>query len=138
VIFFASIRVDLRPTNRYFESPSGNRESRMSTFEKREKAEETKHARDTELKFKANARRNKLFGLWVAELLGMKGETAEAYAKQVVLADFDEPGHDDVIRKVKGDLGKANVALSDHDLHRKFESLLAIAADQVKTEAAKA
>ena len=109
----------------------------MSSFDKREKAEETKHARDTETKFKANARRNKLFGLWIAELLGMKGETADAYAKEVVLADFDEPGHDDVIRKVKGDLGKAKVAMSDHDLNRKFESLFAVASEQVQTEAAK-
>ncbi|MBM3505368.1 MAG: DUF1476 domain-containing protein [Alphaproteobacteria bacterium] len=109
----------------------------MSTFDRREKAEETKHARDTEVKFKANARRNKLFGLWVAELLGMKGETAEAYAKEVVLADFDEPGHEDVVRKVKGDLGKAKVAVSEHDLLRKFDGLLAVATEQVQSELAK-
>ncbi|MSO65676.1 MAG: DUF1476 domain-containing protein [Alphaproteobacteria bacterium] len=109
----------------------------MSTFEKREKAEETKFARNSELAFKANARRNKLLGLWAAEMMGMKGDNAEAYAKQVVLADFEEAGHEDVVRKVMGDLTKAKVSVSEHDLRRKIETLYRVAEEQIKAEVAK-
>lgn len=109
----------------------------MTTFDKREKAEEKKFALSSETAFKANARRNKLLGLWAAELLGHQGSAAEAYAKTVVMADFDEPGHEDVIRKVAGDLKAKSVAVGEADIRRKFDSLERIAREQVEAEAAK-
>ena len=76
----------------------------MTTFDDRESAYENKFAHDEELRFKAEARCNKLLGLWAAELLGKSGDAAAEYAKSVIIADFEEAGHDDVIRKVAGDL----------------------------------
>ncbi len=73
----------------------------MTTFDKREEGFEKQFAHDEELRFKANARRNKLLGLWAAEKLGMAGAEADAYAKEVVMADFEEAGDDDVFRKVR-------------------------------------
>ena len=77
----------------------------MTTFDDRENAFENKYAHDAEMQFKAEARRNKLLGLWAATLLGKTGEDALAYAQEVVKADFEEAGHEDVYRKVAGDLG---------------------------------
>ncbi|SPH18107.1 hypothetical protein DEA8626_01637 [Defluviimonas aquaemixtae] len=77
----------------------------MTTFDDRENAFEAKFAHDEEMKFKAEARRNKLLGLWAADILGKTGEAAEAYAKEVIVADFEEAGDEDVFRKVKADLG---------------------------------
>jgi hypothetical protein len=77
----------------------------MTTFDDREHAFENKYAHDAEMQFKAEARRNKLLGLWAATLLGKTGDDALAYAKEVVKADFEEAGHEDVYRKVAGDLG---------------------------------
>lgn len=77
----------------------------MNTFDDREHAFEAKFAHDAEMQFKAEARRNKLLGLWAAELLGKSGEDADAYAKEVIKSDFEEAGHEDVYRKVSGDLG---------------------------------
>ena len=77
----------------------------MSSFDDRENAFESKFAHDAEMQFKADARRNKLLGLWAAELLGKSGADAEVYAKEVVKSDFEEAGHEDVFRKVSGDLG---------------------------------
>lgn len=77
----------------------------MTTFDDRENAFENKFAHDAEMQFKAEARRNKLVGLWAAELLGKSGDEAEAYAKEVIAADFEEAGHEDVYRKLAGDLG---------------------------------
>ncbi|MCV6824587.1 MULTISPECIES: DUF1476 domain-containing protein [Halocynthiibacter] len=83
----------------------------MTTFDDRENAFEAKFAHDADMQFKADARRNKLIGLWAAELLGKTGEAAEAYAKEVVKADFEEAGHEDVVRKLVADLeGKADEA----------------------------
>jgi hypothetical protein len=76
----------------------------MTTFDNREAAFENKFALDEELRFRATARRNKLLGLWAAQQMGKSGPEAEAYAKSVVLADFQEAGDDDVLRKVRGDL----------------------------------
>ncbi|MEO0569120.1 MAG: DUF1476 domain-containing protein [Pseudomonadota bacterium] len=104
----------------------------MSTFEDRENAFENKYAHDEQMKFKAEARRNKLVGLWAAELLGKSGDEAEAYAKDVVMADFEEAGHEDVVRKVAGDLGD----LSDADTVRaKIEEMLPVAQQQLMDEA---
>lgn len=77
----------------------------MTTFDDRENAFENKFAHDAEMQFKADARRNKLLGLWAAELMGRSGADADAYAKEVVKSDFEEAGHEDVYRKVAGDLG---------------------------------
>jgi len=77
----------------------------MSTFDDRENAFENKFAHDAEMLFRAEARRNKMLGLWAADLLGKSGDDADAYAKEVVKSDFEEAGHEDVVRKVKGDLG---------------------------------
>lgn len=77
----------------------------MTTFDDRESAFENKFAHDAEMQFKAEARTNKLLGLWAAELLGLEGAAADSYAKDVVKADFEEAGHEDVVRKVAGDLG---------------------------------
>lgn len=77
----------------------------MSAFDERENAFESKYAHDAEMQFKADARRNKLLGLWAAELLGKTGDDASAYATEVVKSDFEEAGHEDVYRKISGDLG---------------------------------
>jgi hypothetical protein len=103
----------------------------MSTFDDRENAFENKFAHDEEMKFRAEARRNKLLGLWAAELLGKTGADADAYAKEVVLSDFEEAGHEDVVRKVAGDLGD----LADADTIRgKMDELMRIAKDQLMKE----
>jgi len=106
----------------------------VSGFDKRERAEEGKFALDQELRFKANARRNKLLGLWAAEKLGKSGEAASAYAVEVVKSDFEAPGDEDVFRKVKGDLDAAGVAITDHQLQRQMTELMDVAVEQVKTE----
>ncbi len=106
----------------------------MSSFAKRAGAEEGKYALDQELRFKANARRNKLLGLWAAEKLGKSGEAAAAYATEVVKSDFEAPGDEDVFRKVKGDLDAGGVAITDHQLQRQMTELMETAIEQVKSE----
>ena len=81
----------------------------MSTFDDRERAEEARYALDQETQFKVMARRNKLLGLWAADLMGLTGSDAEAYAKTVVLSDLEEPGDDDVFRKVRADFDTAGI-----------------------------
>jgi hypothetical protein len=110
------------------------REAELSGFDKRERAEEGKFALDQELRFKANARRNKLLGLWAAEQLGKTGEAASAYATEVVKSDFEAPGDDDVFRKVRGDFDKAGVKLTDHQIQRQMTELMETAVAQVKSE----
>jgi hypothetical protein len=105
----------------------------MTTFDKREEGFEKKFAHDEELRFKANARRNKLLGLWAAEKIGLSGPAADAYAKEVVVADFEEAGDDDVFRKVKKDLDDKKVAVSDEQLRAMMTDLMATAIDQIKT-----
>src|SRR5690349_21671449 len=104
----------------------------MSSFDKREEGFEKKFALDEEQKFKAEARRNRLLGTWAAEKLGMTGDAATAYAKEVVAADFEEAGDDDVLRKVSGDFKAKGVAVSDAELRAKMSELMATAAAQVK------
>ncbi len=101
----------------------------MTTFDDRKDAFEKKFAHDEELRFKAMARRNKLLGLWAAEKLGKTGADADAYAKSVVLADFEEPGDEDVFRKVRGDL---DAAVTDQEIREKMTALLAEAAASVQ------
>ncbi|MCC6946325.1 MAG: DUF1476 domain-containing protein [Bradyrhizobiaceae bacterium] len=105
----------------------------MTTFDKREETFEKKFAHDEELRFKAMARRNKYLGQWAAEKLGLSGAEVEAYAKTVVLADFDEPGDDDVFRKVRGDLdAKGLSSVSDQEVRRAMEDLLNKAVEEIK------
>lgn len=104
----------------------------MTTFDKREEAFEKRFAHDEELRFKATARRNKLLGLWVAGKLGLSGTPADEYAKEVVRSDFDEPGDDDVFRKIRGDLEKAGAGQSDHQIRRTMDELMATAIAQVR------
>ena len=106
----------------------------MSGFDNRKSAEENKYALDQELRFKANARRNKLLGLWAAEKLGKSGEDASNYAVEVVKSDFEAPGDEDVYRKVKGDLDKGGVAITEHQLQRQMAELMETAIAQVKAE----
>jgi hypothetical protein len=104
----------------------------MSTFDKREEGFEKKFAHDEQLLFKAQARRNKMLGLWAAEKLGKSGADADAYAKEVVIADLEEAGDDDVFRKVRKDFDAAGVDQSDHQIRRTMEELLAKAVAEVK------
>ena len=104
----------------------------MSTFDKRQEGFEKKFAHDEELRFKAGARRNKLLGLWAAETLGKTGDEAEAYARTVVAADFEEAGDDDVFRKVRKDFDAAGVDQSDHQIRRTMDELMATAIEQIR------
>jgi hypothetical protein len=104
----------------------------MTTFDKRKDAYESKFARDEELRFKATSRRNKLLGLWAAEQLGKSGEAADAYAREVIRADMEEAGDNDVFRKVRRDFDAAGVALSDHQIRRTMEDLMADAVAQIE------
>jgi hypothetical protein len=102
----------------------------MTTFDKREEGFERKFAVDEELKFKAQARRNKLLGLWVAEKLGISGDAATAYAREVVAADF-EAGDHDVVHKVMKDLAAKGEAITESDLEDKMSELMVQAIAQV-------
>lgn len=103
-------------------------------FEDRKKAAEAKWAHDEELRFKVMARRNKLLGLWAAAEKGISGDAAAAYAKEVVAADFDEPGDEDVYRKVRADLPGA---VTEQTIRRKMEELLVTASEQIEAEGRK-
>ena len=102
----------------------------MSGFDDREKGFEAKYRVDQELEFKINARRNRLLGAWAAELMGVTGEAAESYAKDVVAADFDNPGDDDVVQKVLKDLADKDVAMEEADIRKKMDELRAVARQQ--------
>lgn len=103
----------------------------MTTFDDRERAQEAKFAHDAELNFKAEARRNRLLGEWAAGLLGKAGDDARAYAMTVLTSDFDEPGDEDVYRKLAGDLeGKADEAV----IRAKMVELRAVARSQIVEE----
>jgi hypothetical protein len=105
----------------------------MTTFDKREEGFEKKFAHDEELRFKANARRNKLLGLWAAQKLGMTGAEAEAYAKEVVVADLEEAGEEDVFRKVRRDFDAKGVQESDHQIRRTMTELMEKAIASIKS-----
>jgi hypothetical protein len=105
----------------------------MTTFDKREEGFEKKFAIDEELKFKADARCNKLLGLWVAGQLGLTGDAASAYARQIVTADFDGAGH--VARKVTADLAAKGITVSEPELSAKMKELMALAIAQVRAGA---
>jgi hypothetical protein len=103
----------------------------MSTFDERESAFENKFAHDAQMQFKAEARCNKLLGLWAAELMGKDAQAAEAYAKEVIKADFEEAGHEDVYRKLFNDIGH----LADEaTIRAKMNEMMIVAKGQILNE----
>jgi hypothetical protein len=104
----------------------------MTTFDDRKDAFEKKFAHDEELRFKATARRNKLLGLWAAAQLGKSGAEAEAYAKSVVMADFEEAGEDDVLRKVRSDFEAAGRSGAEAEIRRQMTEFMAKAVEDIR------
>jgi hypothetical protein len=104
----------------------------VSSFDKREEGFEQKFAHDEEIKFKAQARRNKLAGLWAAEKLGLTGAAAESYATSVVAADLEGPGGDNVFHKLRTDFDARGIVQSDHQIRRTMDELMAKAVEDVK------
>ena len=104
----------------------------MTTFDDREKAYEAKFALDQEQEFKAMARRNKLLGLWAAEKMELSPDSAEQYAQAVVRADFEQPGDEDVFRKVAGDFKGAGLTVSEGEIRSKMDELASFARDQIR------
>ena len=109
----------------------------MGVFDNREKAQENKYFHDAELKFRAISRRNKLFGQWAAQELAVPASGVEAYIMEVVRADFQEPGDQDILRKVAGDFKAKGKAVGDADLKTKLENLMSEAIRQLEAEAKK-
>ena len=106
----------------------------MSGFDDRKKGQEAKFAFDAETRFKAEARRNKLLGIWAAELLGLTGDDAKTYAAEVVAADFEEAGDEDVFRKISGDLKAKGASVSDDMIRKKMAELTVTAREQILAE----
>jgi hypothetical protein len=106
----------------------------MTTFDEREKAFEKKFEHDQELQFKANARRNKMLGLWAAGQMGKTGADAEAYAKELVVADLEKPGHHDVVDKLVKDFAAAGKPMEDHTIRKQSERLMVEAKAQIMKE----
>lgn len=104
----------------------------MSTFDDRQDRFEQEYKHNADLQFRVEARRNKLLGLWAAEKLGKSGSDAEEYAKTVVLADLDEPGEEDVFRKVRADLDSASTSVSDDEIRGQMAALMATAKEQIR------
>jgi hypothetical protein len=107
----------------------------MTTFDKREEGFENMFAHDEELRFKANARRNKLLGLWAAQKMGLSGPAADAYSKEIVVADFEEAGDDHVLRKVSKDFKAKGVAQTDQQIRQTMDALMIEALAQIKAGA---
>lgn len=103
----------------------------MSSFDDRERAEEARYALNQETQFKVMNRRNKLLGLWAADLLGLTGPEADAYAKTVVLSDLEEPGDEDVFRKVRKDFDDAGIDRSDNQIREQMAELMPVAREQI-------
>jgi hypothetical protein len=106
----------------------------MTTFDERERAYERKFAFDEELRFKSTVRRNKLLGLWAAEKLGKSGVDADAYAKEVIRADFQQPGDEDLVAKLRQDFQAAGVAQTDDQIRAAMTELMASAIIQIEQE----
>ena len=105
----------------------------MTTFDDREQAFENKFAHDQELEFKATARRNRMLGLWAAGLMGLEGAHLEDYAQAVVKSEVDQPGDEDVLRKVWRDLSASGAKVTEGAVQAKMQELMAIARDQIKS-----
>jgi hypothetical protein len=106
----------------------------MSSFDERESSFENKFKHDKELEFKATARRNKLLGLWAANLLGIHGAEAETYAKSVVKADMEKAGDQDVVDKLLGDFKQRGIDMSEHRLRKQMTELMSAAVAQIRSE----
>ena len=106
----------------------------MTGFDDREDKFEQQFAHDQTLQFKVEARRNKLLGLWAAQLLGHEGEAAEEYAKTIVFADLEEPGEEDVFRKIRADFDAAKVEQSDHQIRREMDAKMGEAKKQIREQ----
>ncbi len=106
----------------------------MAQFDDREKAQEARFAHDGELRFKAEARRNRLLGMWAADRMGLTGDEAKAYASSVIAADFEEAGEEDVFRKVSGDLKAKDASISEDVIRQKMAQLTVIAREQIEAE----
>ena len=104
----------------------------MTTFDDREKAFEAKYALDQEQEFKAIARRNRMLGLWAAEKMGLSSESADQYAAAVVRADFEQPGDEDVFRKVAGDFKASGLSVSEGEIRSKIDELASIAREGIR------
>lgn len=104
----------------------------MTTFDRREDSFEKKYAHDEELRFRATARRNKRLAAWANEKLGHPAAEAEGYFKQLMAADLEEPGDDDVVRKLVADFAAANVQQSEHQIRRTMDELMAVAVEELK------
>jgi hypothetical protein len=104
----------------------------MTTFDKREEGFEKKFALDEEQKFKAEARRNRLLGLWAAAKLGISGDAGNAYAKEVVAAEFSEGGDAAVVRKLMTDFEAKGMAVTETQIRKEMTELMAQAAEQIK------
>lgn len=104
----------------------------MTTFDDREKGFESKYALDQEQEFKAVARRNKLLGLWAAEKMGLGADSAEEYGRAIVKADFEQPGEEDVYRKITQDLEGAGLTVSEGEIRRKMDELSSVAREQIR------
>lgn|ERR1700694_1757506 len=107
----------------------------MTTFDKREEAFERKFAHDEELKFRAAARRNRLLGQWAAGLLGKSGADVDAYVKEVIAADMEQAGEEDVFRKIRKDFDAAGVNQSDHQIRRNMAEMMQTAINQIRDTA---
>ena len=103
----------------------------MNTFDDREKAYEAKFALDEELRFKVEARRNKLLGLWLAEQMGKSGDDAEAYSKEVVISDLKEAGDEDIIAKVMADIEQASLPITREQIVAKLSEFMLTASEQI-------
>lgn len=110
----------------------------MTTFDDREKTFERKFAHDEELRFKATVRRNKLLGLWAAEKLGLSGADADAYAKEVIKADFQKPGDEDIVAKLRQDFDAKGVAQTDDQIRLALVETMAAAVRDIESERGKA
>jgi hypothetical protein len=106
----------------------------MTTFDKREDAFEKKFAHDAELRFKAEARRNRLLGAWAAGLLGKQGAEFDAYVRQVIEADLEKAGEEDVFLKIRRDFDAAKVAQSDHQIRRTMDEMMQKALTEIRSE----
>jgi hypothetical protein len=104
----------------------------MTTFDKREEGFEKKFAHDEELQFKATARRNKLLGLWAAAKLGLTGADAEAFARDVVMSDFEEAGDHDVFKKIRKSFDDKKVAVTHLEIRSAMDELMTQAVVQIK------
>ena len=109
----------------------------MTTFQDRENAFEKQFEHDQEIQFKVNARKNKLLGLWAAGVIGKSGADAEAYAKTIVMADFEKPGDHDMVHTLMHDLAAGGKPTEEHTIRRHAERLLVEAKQQILTEVKK-